>query len=108
MLPNALTLANAGCGLLAIAKSIDALAYPAFFAQKMENACWLIFLAMIFDALDGMLARLMQSFSDFGAELDSFADAITFSTPAMMSKVMLSTTTCCTQRCTSSPLLPSR
>jgi CDP-diacylglycerol--serine O-phosphatidyltransferase len=90
MLPNALTLANAGCGLLAIAKAIDALAYPAFFAQKMENACWLIFLAMIFDALDGKLARLMQSFSDFGAELDSFADAITFGVaPAMMSKVML-------------------
>ncbi len=90
MLPNALTLANAGCGLLAIAKAIDALAYPAFFAQKMESACWLIFLAMIFDALDGKVARLMHSFSDFGAELDSFADAITFGVaPAMMAKVML-------------------
>jgi CDP-diacylglycerol--serine O-phosphatidyltransferase len=90
MLPNLLTLANAGCGLLAIAKAIDALAYRDFFAQKMESACWLIFLAMVFDALDGKIARLMQSFSDFGAELDSFADAITFGVaPAMMAKVML-------------------
>ncbi len=90
MLPNLLTLANAGCGLLAIAKAIDALAYPDYFAQRMESACWLIFLAMIFDVLDGMIARLMQSFSDFGAELDSFADAITFGVaPAIMAKVML-------------------
>ena len=90
MLPNLLTLANAGCGLLAISKAIDALASPEYFAIKMESACWLIFLAMVFDALDGRLARLMQSTSDFGAQLDSLADAVTFGiAPALVAKVLL-------------------
>jgi CDP-diacylglycerol--serine O-phosphatidyltransferase len=39
---------------------------------------WLIFLAMIFDALDGHLARLSRTTSDFGAQLDSICDAVTF------------------------------
>ena len=89
-LPNLLTLANAGCGLLAISKAIDALAYPANFDRKLETACWLVCLAMVFDALDGKVARLMDSFSDFGAQLDSFADAITFGVaPAILAKVLI-------------------
>lgn len=39
---------------------------------------WLIFLAMLFDALDGHVARLSKSSSDFGAELDSLCDLVTF------------------------------
>ena len=39
---------------------------------------WLIFLAMIFDALDGHVARLARTTSDFGAELDSLCDLVTF------------------------------
>src|SRR6476646_1516856 len=39
---------------------------------------WLIFLAMIFDALDGHVARLSKVSSDFGAQLDSLCDVITF------------------------------
>lgn len=41
-------------------------------------AGWLIFLAMIFDALDGHVARLTKATSDFGAQLDSLADLVTF------------------------------
>lgn len=41
-------------------------------------AGWLIFLAMIFDALDGHVARLAKVSSDFGAQLDSLCDAVTF------------------------------
>jgi CDP-diacylglycerol--serine O-phosphatidyltransferase len=41
-------------------------------------AGWLIFLAMIFDALDGYVARLSKSDSNFGAQLDSLADLVTF------------------------------
>lgn len=93
LLPNMLTLANAGCGLLAISKAIDALALgvgaPGFH-QTFEQACWLILFALILDALDGKVARLTDSFSDFGAQLDSFADAITFGVaPAMLGKVLL-------------------
>ncbi|HVA47861.1 MAG TPA: CDP-diacylglycerol--serine O-phosphatidyltransferase [Pirellulales bacterium] len=39
---------------------------------------WLIFLAMIFDALDGHVARLAKTTSDFGAQLDSLCDIVTF------------------------------
>jgi len=39
---------------------------------------WLIFLAMAFDALDGHLARLARVSSDFGAQLDSLCDLVTF------------------------------
>lgn len=94
MLPNLLTLANCGCGLLAISKGIDALAFSGqdelLFSRKMEAACWLIFLGMVFDVLDGKVARLTKSFSDFGAQLDSFADAITFcAAPAILAKVLI-------------------
>ncbi|MFT7486566.1 MAG: CDP-diacylglycerol--serine O-phosphatidyltransferase [Candidatus Paceibacteria bacterium] len=94
MLPNLLTLANCGCGLLAISKGIDALAYVGenerLFFLKMEAACWLIFLGMVFDSLDGKVARLTKSFSDFGAQLDSFADAITFCVaPALLAKILI-------------------
>jgi len=39
---------------------------------------WLIFLAMIFDALDGHVARLSRSTSDFGGQLDSLCDLVSF------------------------------
>ena len=39
---------------------------------------WLIFLAMIFDALDGHVARLSRATSDFGGQLDSLSDVVSF------------------------------
>ena len=39
---------------------------------------WLIFMGMVFDALDGHVARLARTSSDFGAELDSLCDVVTF------------------------------
>ncbi|HRV80495.1 MAG TPA: CDP-diacylglycerol--serine O-phosphatidyltransferase [Planctomycetota bacterium] len=93
LLPSLLTMANAGCGLLAISKAIDALAAGAGSQQYhdlLEASCWLVLLAMIFDALDGKVARLTDSSTPMGAELDSFADAITFGVaPAMVAKTML-------------------
>lgn len=93
-LPNLLTLGNAFCGLLAISKAVDALAVssadPALFFGKMETACLLIFLGMVFDALDGKVARITGGASQFGAQLDSFSDAITFGcAPALITKVLL-------------------
>ena len=94
LLPNLITLANAFCGLLALAKAIDALALsgedPLVFYRKMETACMLIFLGMVFDSLDGLVARLTGALSDFGAQLDSFSDALTFGiAPAMLAKVLI-------------------
>jgi CDP-diacylglycerol--serine O-phosphatidyltransferase len=44
----------------------------------LEIACWFIFLAMLCDMLDGRLARWARKTSDFGAQLDSLCDAISF------------------------------
>lgn len=92
-LPNLLTLANAACGFLAISKAIDALSIAgdeAAFYERMKFACFLVFLAMIFDGLDGMVARLTKTTSEFGAQLDSFADAITFGVaPAILAKALI-------------------
>src|SRR6202790_2571741 len=41
-------------------------------------SAWLIFLGMVFDALDGHVARLARTSSEFGAELDSLCDVVTF------------------------------
>jgi len=93
LIPNLLTLTNAGLGLLAISKAIDALTAagtPALFDQHLEMACWLVILAGVFDALDGKIARMMNAYSDLGAQLDSFADAITFGVaPAFIAKALL-------------------
>ena len=95
ILPNLITLANAFCGLLALSKAIDALAYTgdddgSIFYEKMETACFLVFLGMVFDAADGWVARITRTSSEFGAMLDSFSDLLTFGVvPAMLAKVMI-------------------
>jgi CDP-diacylglycerol--serine O-phosphatidyltransferase len=78
VLPTLLTLGNAVCGFASIAiassiKSDDANANLAYMLSAV-----LIFVAMVFDALDGYAARLSKSVSDFGKELDSLCDAVSF------------------------------
>ena len=46
--------------------------------QNLMIAAGLIFLAMFFDMLDGRLARMTRKTSEFGAQLDSLCDAISF------------------------------
>lgn len=94
LLPNLITLGNAFCGVLALSKAIDALTLstdnPIVFYEKMEAACFLVFLGMVFDALDGLVARMTGGGSEFGAQLDSFSDALTFGVvPAMLAKVLI-------------------
>jgi len=45
---------------------------------NLALACYMIFAAMICDALDGRLARLARTTSDFGGQLDSLADVVSF------------------------------
>ncbi len=86
MLPSLLTLGNAVCGFGAIVFIAGASAKVsaegdlvyAFADGKLQTACWLIFAAMIFDALDGSVARMTRQTSALGAQLDSLSDAITF------------------------------
>ncbi|MCZ6596150.1 MAG: CDP-alcohol phosphatidyltransferase family protein [Planctomycetota bacterium] len=94
ILPTGITLANAFFGVLALSKAIDAVVYtgedPGLFYRKMEAACMLVFLGMLCDLLDGWVARATRGFSRFGAQLDSFADALTFGiVPAMLAKVLI-------------------
>lgn len=77
VLPTLLTLSNAACGFAAV--TITAKVGPEHFGgSELITASQLIFLAMLFDALDGSAARLTQQTSDFGAQLDSLCDAISF------------------------------
>lgn len=89
ILPTLCTLGNTFCGFLAIAKIADALLRPALFEHNVLWASWMILLAMLFDALDGRIARLTKQSSDFGAQLDSLTDLITFGVaPAFLVKVV--------------------
>lgn len=89
ILPTLCTLGNTFCGFLAIAKVADALLDPSAFVSHILFAAWMIFLAMFFDALDGRIARLTNQASDFGAQLDSLTDLITFGVaPAFLVKVV--------------------
>ena len=47
-------------------------------ATNVMLSGWLIFLAMVFDGLDGYVARLSRTTSDFGAQLDSLCDVVSF------------------------------
>jgi CDP-diacylglycerol---serine O-phosphatidyltransferase len=80
ILPTLLTLGNAVCGFASIhyaSKITLGLADEAA-RQFFWLSGALIFAAMIFDALDGYVARLSKSASDFGGQLDSLCDAISF------------------------------
>lgn len=83
VLPTMFTLGNLVSGFFAIvvASRVSRPTLPEFAEGDVRNcmiAGWLIFLAMIFDALDGYVARLSKSASGFGAQLDSLADLVTF------------------------------
>lgn len=77
ILPTILTLGNGVCGFasIVVASKIGLTnADPNLFL----GAGGLIILAMVFDALDGYAARLTKSASNFGGQLDSLCDAISF------------------------------
>lgn len=77
------TLGNAVCGTGALFSSMTYLQtdYP----ERIYVACALIFAALIFDILDGRIARWRQKSSAMGRELDSLADVISFGVaPAVM------------------------
>ncbi|MEZ2347073.1 CDP-diacylglycerol--serine O-phosphatidyltransferase [Terriglobus sp. RCC_193] len=75
VLPSIFTGGNIALGFYAITQSMRATAtdYAAF-----DHAALAIAFALPFDALDGRIARMTNTESDFGRELDSLADVITF------------------------------
>lgn len=77
--PAAMTLGNALSGFMAIfwaSRETDLVVLGHF--SPLTIAAALVFLGMVFDALDGSVARLTRQISSFGAQLDSMADMVTF------------------------------
>lgn len=88
VIPTLLTLGNAVCGFGAITFAAKVGPEQYLAAASGSNtktagellfvSAGLIFLAMVFDALDGSVARLTKQSSDFGAQLDSLCDVVSF------------------------------
>jgi len=76
VLPNLITSGGLFAGFYAIMQADSG---------NFEAACLAIYVAMVMDILDGRLARLTNTTSDFGSEYDSLADMVSFGVaPALM------------------------
>ncbi len=69
LLPGLLTTGNLLCGFYAIVLTLD---------QRHEWAALALFVAMVMDVLDGKVARLTRTTTQFGVEFDSLADVVSF------------------------------
>ncbi len=69
LIPNLITVAATCAGLTGVRSALD---------EKWEYAVIAVGVAMVLDGLDGRMARLLKSASDFGAELDSLSDFVAF------------------------------
>jgi len=82
ILPSLFTTANIAAGFYAILQVMHATTTEFY---HLDFAAKAIGLAMVFDMLDGRIARMTKTNSDFGRELDSLADVITFGlAPALL------------------------
>ena len=82
LLPSLFTMGNILLGYIAIAQTLQGTAAEFW---HFDNAAKAIGWAILLDMLDGRLARLTQTTSDFGRELDSLADVISFGVaPALL------------------------
>ncbi len=76
IIPNLFTAASAFMGVISVIASSKG---------EFEKAVYLILLSLLFDGLDGRVARLTKTTSKFGAEFDSLADLVAFGVaPAML------------------------
>jgi CDP-diacylglycerol--serine O-phosphatidyltransferase len=81
ILPSLITLINGVCGFAAIVFASRGFASFAFHDLESSNFAWagyMIIIAMIADMLDGRIARMSQTTSSFGGQLDSLCDMISF------------------------------
>jgi len=77
-LPSLFTAGNIAAGYFSITETIKAVSGLGNAAWHMNLAAIAILVAIPMDSLDGRIARMTNTCSDFGKELDSLADAITF------------------------------
>ena len=69
LLPSLFTVGNMLCGFASVLAALHG---------RLATAGWLIVLAGVLDGLDGRIARLTHSTSEFGKEYDSLADVVSF------------------------------
>lgn len=75
-IPNLLTIGNLLCGVISITFNMRGF---------LEVASIFIFVSAVFDLLDGKVARKLKVNSEFGVELDSLADIVSFGVaPALL------------------------
>src|SRR5882762_10386085 len=75
LLPSLLTLGNLSAGIVSMIFAAN---------DRYTSAAWAIIAGIILDMLDGRVARWMGATSQFGLELDSLADLITFGVAAAL------------------------
>ena len=82
ILPSLFTTANIAAGFYAILQTVHGVSGEPW---HLDFAAMAIGFAVLFDGLDGRIARMTHTDSDFGRELDSLADVITFGVaPALL------------------------
>lgn len=85
-LPNLLTLSNLFCGSLAAIYIANSELHDALANTVLTLLC----LSLLFDLLDGMVARALKINSEIGVQLDSLADMVSFGlVPGLMMMTML-------------------
>ncbi|MGA9070032.1 MAG: CDP-alcohol phosphatidyltransferase family protein, partial [Terracidiphilus sp.] len=77
VLPSLFTVGNIAAGYFAILQTMEALTGVGDVRTHLDWAAIAILIAIPLDSLDGRIARMTNTCSDFGKELDSLADAIT-------------------------------
>jgi CDP-diacylglycerol--serine O-phosphatidyltransferase len=86
LLPSLFTCGNIAAGFFSITETIKAISGDT--PTHLDWAAIAIIFAIPFDTLDGRIARMTNTASDFGKELDSLADAITFGVaPALLALI---------------------
>ncbi len=88
-IPNSLTLCNSLCGFASILLTLESYKHPEMQSSIYAWSAAMILFAMVFDALDGFAARLLNAGSMHGLQMDSLADMVTFGVaPATLVAVM--------------------
>jgi len=84
-IPNLLTLCNLLCGTISILF---------LFQLQIDMVAMLIVFCLVFDVLDGLIARMLRVSSDLGKQLDSLADMISFGVvPGFVMMMLIQETT---------------
>jgi CDP-diacylglycerol--serine O-phosphatidyltransferase len=88
LLPSVFTCGNIAAGFYSITETIKAISDSGNAHTHLDWAAIAIIFAIPFDTLDGRIARMTNTTSEFGKELDSLADAITFGVaPALLAMI---------------------